>query len=224
MGYEKNQLGYRTKDNSWYGAMDYGVAGKDGSITKFDGWGSDALGLVGAVGNLYMTNKAINSQEDIANKQMDWSREEFYKNFAMKMAGYRQHRNDRSYENAQANYYANNGSISGFDGSKFKSDSQVYDAEGRRVGDPTMVGSNGKTYNTGNTNPIGSSFAPAPTGVAMATSSTPANQAEADVIRRRKARAPESVETGAGLSSAPAQPMPGDASAKKNKENVAKIG
>ena len=227
----------RNSGNMW-GMFDNIYDNGKGAGIKMDGWGGDALGFAGAVGNMFMTNKGIKSQEEMAKKQMEWQQEAFYKNFAMKMAGYREHRNDRSRSNAQREHFNANGSSAGFVSQPFSRDDVLVNRDRQILSDPSMVGSNGKTYNTGNgaqaSNPIGSGFGalnptafnPITTGIMSANANNligAANQAQRAERPRPIARAAARAQTGAGLSSAPTNAMPGDAQKKKNQQNVNKV-
>ena len=127
------------------GLTDNIVPGKDGKMIKLDGWGGDAMGLVGSLGNMYMQNKSINAQEEAAQKALDFQQESFYKNYAMKMAGYRDYRNNKGLEEANTRLGIGN-SLQGADRDKYFQDGVVYGGDGKRQADPSAVGSNGKVY------------------------------------------------------------------------------
>ena len=140
------------KNNGLMNSMfDNQVIGKNGNPIKMDGWGSDAVGLLGAGLNLWQNNKAINAQEEAAQNQLDFAKDSFYKNWAMKMAQYRDYRNNKGYESAIGRAANEGRQMSNAERDNYLQDQVIYDANGNQTNDPTTIGMNGQTYNTGNT-------------------------------------------------------------------------
>ncbi len=151
-------------DRKNYGATDSMFADGNGGMTKMDGWGSDAMGFVGGLGNMYMQNKAINAQEEDAKKRFDFMKGDSEKNWAMRMNEYRQFQNRISHEAANRNSVRNGtGILTGDAAAQFEQGNNMLDWKGNARVDPFSVGANGKITTPQPASITNSAFSPAAT-------------------------------------------------------------
>ena len=115
------------------GMMDSTKVGPNGGQTTTQGWGGMALGL----GQMYMGYTQGKEQQKFAREQLDFSKEQFYKNYAMQMDQYRRKVNKGSNELAWSQG-DRSGSLSQsmIDGG-YNDGSRMVDANGNTVADPT---------------------------------------------------------------------------------------
>lgn len=131
--------------------FDNSVISSNGNPIKMDGWGSDAVGLLGAGINLYQNNKAMEQKQKNAEDILNFKKDAFYKNWAMNMAKYRDYLNNRSMQEASQRAGNEGRLLNAGERDKYLQNNVSYDANGNRMVDPSSTGVSGKTYYTGAT-------------------------------------------------------------------------
>ncbi len=153
---------------NWYdrknlGMTDSVLANGNGGSFKMDGWGSDAMGLAGGVGNMFLQYNAAKAQQKDADRRFALMEGESKKNWAMRMNEYRQFQNRISHDRAtKESFLDGNGHLRGDDAAQFAQGNEMLDWRGQAKADPFSVSGDGSIVtNTPQSNIANSSFAQA---------------------------------------------------------------
>ena len=140
--------------NIWNSALGYNESGPNGQMIQHQGWLSPLANVGMGIWSAYNTNKANKKRLDLMEKEYGLKKDTLYDNLLMKMANYRDFRNNKALQEAQRRDYLSDGSydMSDADRSKYLQDRVVYDASGNVIADPVNLSSFGSGQNMSNPN------------------------------------------------------------------------
>jgi len=112
-----------------FGMMDSSSVGANGQQITNQGWGGMAMGL----GQMYLNWTQGKAQQELGREQLDFSKEQFYKNYAMNMDKYRRRVNRESAGLA----HAGTGGSWSDTAKRYNTGAAMLDENGATMADPT---------------------------------------------------------------------------------------
>lgn len=163
-----------------FGAFDSTTTAANGQQTTNQGWGGMAMGL----GQMYLNWTQGKAQQEMGREQLDFSKEQFYKNYAMNMDKYRRRVNR---ENAGLAHAGTGGAWSDT-ARNYNTGAAIIDENGATEADPTYgpVAASPAAIGAAQNSGFNSIAGISPTANALLTRGTGADSVGVDAESKRK--------------------------------------